>query len=303
MGRVLSVVRLLLLGLLAFINFVLVFIVVSMVVSDGGLAVVISLAVMGGLVALGFTPLGENYFRAINRLRQPTVSERNRLEPLLERVLQQGPPGEKPGLFIHGDTFPNAMAIGRRTVAVTEGLLHHADDEEVMGVLAHELAHLRNGDTKVLLSACILNTLGHYATVAITFILAAISVVAEIVGQLRGLGFLAALPIIALVWFFRAVTWLIQKAMDLSFLAIGRQQEFAADAYAARLGFGPGLKRFLGRIQHHEGGSVQGLMGRMFASHPDTSRRMERLEQLLEQLRNETVLEGGKDPGGSVSMQ
>jgi heat shock protein HtpX len=49
---------------------------------------------------------------------------------------------------------PNALAVGdgpqRGLIAVTRGLLDHLDDEELAAVLAHEVAHIRNGDTQVL---------------------------------------------------------------------------------------------------------------------------------------------------------
>lgn len=49
---------------------------------------------------------------------------------------------------------PNALAVGdgpsRGMIAVTRGLLDHLDDEELAAVIAHEVAHIRNGDTKVL---------------------------------------------------------------------------------------------------------------------------------------------------------
>jgi len=48
----------------------------------------------------------------------------------------------------------NALAVGdgpdRGMIAVTRGMLDHLDDEELAAVLAHEAAHIRNGDTKVL---------------------------------------------------------------------------------------------------------------------------------------------------------
>lgn len=48
----------------------------------------------------------------------------------------------------------NALAVGngpqRGLIAVTRGLLDHLDDEELAAVLAHEVAHIRNGDTQVL---------------------------------------------------------------------------------------------------------------------------------------------------------
>jgi heat shock protein HtpX len=49
---------------------------------------------------------------------------------------------------------PNALAVGatrdRGMIAVTRGLLDTLDDEELAAVLAHEAAHIRNGDTKIL---------------------------------------------------------------------------------------------------------------------------------------------------------
>ncbi|QGN55796.1 M48 family metalloprotease [Novosphingobium sp. Gsoil 351] len=48
----------------------------------------------------------------------------------------------------------NALAVGegpeRGLIAVTRGLLDHCDDEELAAVLAHEAAHIRNGDTRIL---------------------------------------------------------------------------------------------------------------------------------------------------------
>ncbi len=59
-----------------------------------------------------------------------------------------------PSLGIIEVPQPNALAVGdgpsRGLIAVTRGLLDHLDDEELAAVLAHEAAHIRNGDTKVL---------------------------------------------------------------------------------------------------------------------------------------------------------
>ena len=58
-----------------------------------------------------------------------------------------------PKIYIIPNDAPNAFATGRNpdnaVVAVTQGLLRIMDREEVMGVLAHELAHVKNRDTLI----------------------------------------------------------------------------------------------------------------------------------------------------------
>jgi heat shock protein HtpX len=57
-----------------------------------------------------------------------------------------------PRLFRIEDSAPNALSIGRdpahAVIAVTSGLLDQLDREELQGVVAHELAHIRNGDSR-----------------------------------------------------------------------------------------------------------------------------------------------------------
>src|ERR1700687_5097617 len=55
-----------------------------------------------------------------------------------------------PKLYVVPEAAPNAFATGRNprhaSVAVTEGLLQHMTDDELEGVIAHELSHVRNYD-------------------------------------------------------------------------------------------------------------------------------------------------------------
>ncbi len=59
-----------------------------------------------------------------------------------------------PRIFIVNDTSPNAFATGRdpqhASVAVTTGLLQILNKTELEGVLAHELAHIKNYDTRIM---------------------------------------------------------------------------------------------------------------------------------------------------------
>lgn len=81
---------------------------------------------------------------------QPVTREQlPRIYAVVERLTQKaGLP--MPKLFVIPADSPNAFATGRNprhaSVAVTQGILRLLDDEELEGVLAHELGHVRNRD-------------------------------------------------------------------------------------------------------------------------------------------------------------
>jgi len=91
---------------------------------------------------------------------QPATREQlPRVYAIVERLTQkQGLP--MPKLYTLPDNSANAFATGRNpehaSVAVTQGILQLLDDEELEGVLAHELSHVRNRD---ILTASIAATL------------------------------------------------------------------------------------------------------------------------------------------------
>jgi heat shock protein HtpX len=159
---------------------------------------------------------------------QPVSREQlPRLYEVMERLTgKAGLP--MPKLYVIPQEAPNAFATGRNpthaSVAVTAGLMELMSDDELEGVIAHELSHVRNYD--ILITSIAATLAG-----AITWI-ASMGRWAMIFGGLggsrednRGGGGLAALimlivaPIAAL---------LIQ-------LGISRQREFAADASGARM--------------------------------------------------------------------
>ncbi|MBI6547148.1 MAG: M48 family metalloprotease, partial [Cyanobacteria bacterium NC_groundwater_1444_Ag_S-0.65um_54_12] len=193
-----------------------------------------------------------------------------------------------PRIFIIPDATPNAFATGRSphhaVIAVTEGLLRIMQEDELAGVLAHELAHVRNRDTLIMAVA---------ATMAatITFI-ADMARWALIFGHDREennnpIGDLLLLMLAPLA------AMLIQ-------LAVSRSREFAADASAAKLTGRP-LSLANGLLQLERANQVQplhhatpatahlfivnpfgagGLIMRMFSTHPSIQQRVERLRQM-----------------------
>ncbi|MEO8070899.1 MAG: M48 family metalloprotease [Acidobacteriota bacterium] len=69
-----------------------------------------------------------------------------------EMAIAAGVP--KPAAYVIPDDDPNAFATGRdpahASIAVTEGLLRALNREELQGVVAHEMSHIRNYDTRVM---------------------------------------------------------------------------------------------------------------------------------------------------------
>jgi heat shock protein HtpX len=67
---------------------------------------------------------------------------------------------EMPRLYISPDPAPNAFAAGRSQkqalICVNQGLLEVLDDQEIQGVLAHEMSHIRNLDVRLMTYAAVL---------------------------------------------------------------------------------------------------------------------------------------------------
>jgi heat shock protein HtpX len=124
-----------------------------------------------------------------------------------------------PDLYVIDTEQPNAFATGRNpenaAVAVTAGLLRSMSSEEVAGVVAHELAHIRNRDTLLM-------------TVTATFA-AAISLLANFAlffgGRDRQMGLIGTL---AVMIFAPLAAGLVQAA-------ISRTREFEADRVGAEI--------------------------------------------------------------------
>lgn len=195
-------------------------------------------------------------------------SENPELHEMVEKLAENaGIP--KPRVYRTEMKVPNAFATGRSpkkgVVAVTDGLMQQLDDEEVAGVIAHELAHIENRDT--LINASV-------ATVA-----GAISVLAEMAfwGAMFGRGdddmadlagglvLMILTPILA----------------TLIRMAISRRMEFRADSDAVRIhGQKEGLKSALQKISSSNQSTrlranrVQEAGSNLFIYNPFTKHRL-----------------------------
>jgi heat shock protein HtpX len=160
---------------------------------------------------------------------QPVTREQApRLYQIVERLAAKANLPAVPQLYVIPEQAPNAFATGRNPrharVAVTAGLLEYMNDDEIEGVLAHELSHVRNYD---ILTSSIAATLAG----AITW-LAQMGRFAMFfgLGGSRDEDDRGSSPLVALLMLFLA-----PMAAMLLQLMISRRREFAADESAARI--------------------------------------------------------------------
>jgi heat shock protein HtpX len=186
-----------------------------------GMTLGLALAVMMNGVAYFFS---DKIALAASGAQPVTREQVPRLYEVLERLCGKANL-PMPKLYVIPQAAPNAFATGRNprhaSVAVTQGLLELMNDEELEGVIAHELSHVRNYD---ILTTSVAATLAG----AITWI-AQMGRWAMIFGggrdeEDRGGGISALLMLI-----------LAPLAALLIQLGISRQREYAADASGARM--------------------------------------------------------------------
>jgi len=90
---------------------------------------------------------------SLNRARPATEEENLRLVNILEALVVSAGLSTMPKLYIVEDAQPNAFATGRNpqnaVICVTTGLLDKLEYYELEGVIAHELAHIKNYDIRL----------------------------------------------------------------------------------------------------------------------------------------------------------
>jgi len=226
---------------------------------------------------------------AMYRAREVSEADAPELYGMVRRLAQQaGLP--MPRVYIVPTDMPNAFATGRNpnhgVVAVTEGILRILNKEELEGVIAHELGHIRNRD--ILISSIAATIAG-----AISY-LAWMGQWSMLFGGLSSddednpLGWIGA--ILAII--------LLPIAATMVQMAISRSREYAADEAAARITRNPlGLANALRQLERAAEIQpsqvnpatahmfiVNPLRGQSFATlfstHPPTEERIARLEAM-----------------------
>ncbi len=199
-----------------------------------------------------------------------------------------------PKAYVINDPAPNAFATGRdpnhSAVAVTTGLLEKLNREELEGVVAHEMAHIRNYDIRSMMIAAVM--------VGIVILLSDFLLRSFLWGGMRG-GNRDGRAQIIFILIGLALAILAPLIGELIKLSISRRREYAADAGAAVLTRNPrGLANALRKISQDPNElrntnkatahlfisspfkKKKSWLRNLFSTHPDMNDRVKRLEAM-----------------------
>jgi heat shock protein HtpX len=243
-------------------------------------------------------------------LIEPATTEQKQLVNVVEEMaIASGLP--RPRIWVVPDDDPNAFATGRdpasASIAVTQGLLTRLSRDELQGVVAHEMAHVRNLDIRLMtLLAGIVGAVALISDGTGRMLRggATIRVVSPSEGR-RGSGKNNPLGLVILL------LWLLTLVMApivarLLAMAVSRNREYLADATAAQFTRNPlalataleklegaqGATRSITRGAAHlcivdpapsELAEKEGLMADVFVSHPPIRQRIIRLRGMAYQ--------------------
>jgi heat shock protein HtpX len=273
-----------------------------------GLLYAVFLTILNVYLGLGFVPitiiaslmiLAQWYFSDkivlwSSGAKVVTRDQFPKLHDMVERIVARNNL-PKPKIAVINTNMPNAFATGKgrknSVVAVTTGLMDILDDpEELEGVIAHELTHIRNRDVLVLTLASVFSTVAWY-----------LMQFGFYGGLYGGMGYgrdrnsggtmIIVIVVSVLVWI---ISFLIIRA-------ISRYREFSADRGAAQMTGKPvklanALMKISGnmrRVPTKDLRQVEGLnaffiipaisgstIGNLFSTHPPVEKRVQKLMEM-----------------------
>ena len=241
-------------------------------------AILIGLALYLVSLVIALSPVGEWLLRlqtGCHKIKDPQLN--NFLEPIFREVYakakQQDPTiSDNVRLFVNEDEDPNAFATGRKTVCVTQGLVRMPVDQ-IRATLGHEFGHLAHKDTDLLLVITVGNTIVTIFATLFKLIIGAVRIMCSFVDGdfARVVGFFMNLI------FVDAFMWVWTKLGTLLVMKSSRSNEYEADEFSYRLGYGDGLCDLLESFGLSR---TKGLFATLASSHPENADRIARIRNL-----------------------
>ena len=255
------------------------------------------------MVVFAVILLGAQYFFSDKMIlwsmgaKEVTPEQAPDLHAMVERLAAMADM-PKPRVAIVEHAMPNAFATGRdpkhAVVAVTTGLVHQLNRQELEAVLAHELSHVKNRDVMVITLASFFSTLA--------FMIMRLGFYMGLFGGFGGRGRDSSGMAIMMVYFVALLVWIVSFFL---IRALSRYREYAADRGSAALTGAPShlssaLLKISGRMQRIPQDDLRQVEGanaffimpalsknslmELISTHPSLENRLKRLAALEQQM-------------------
>jgi heat shock protein HtpX len=284
---------------LVFVAFVALVIGIMTATHSSAAAIIVVAVLFGGGIAVASLFYSDKIALAAAGAREVTPQEAPQLHAIVDRLCALADM-DKPRVAIAPAAMPNAFATGRNSkhsvLCVTQGLLGRLDNDELEGVLAHELSHVAHKDVQVMTYASLL--------AIVAGLLVRFAFYSELFGGGRRSNNQSVFPVILAIMVVSALVYAI------SFLLIrllSRYRELAADRSGALLTGNPGalisalrkVSDSMARIPTKDLRSAEPLnalafapalrpngqgLANIFSTHPSLEKRIEELAKVQRQL-------------------
>lgn len=260
------------------------YVISSLLLGGTAKSFLIVLTVYSVSLIIGFSHLGEKLLRLLNRVRPlETKRETEYLQPLFDEVYERAKKKykrlRKIEICVIDNMTVNAMALGRRTIAVTKGAMQTFTEDELKAVIGHEIAHLIHGDTMATMYAVIGNGIFSVFVLLARFFLLLLDWIQSAFTGKRSI-FSALMLIIRL--FFEFSIWILNFGLQVILSVNSRKNEFKADLFSYSIGYDTDMIEALYLLEKISLGDNSSIIQKMIASHPRITLRINHLEQLDE---------------------
>ncbi|MCR4369305.1 MAG: M48 family metallopeptidase [archaeon] len=256
----------------------------------GTLGIILGAIFLAFFVAFNYF-WGDKVVLAVSGAKEVRQEDQPYLHSLIEGLaIAAGIP--KPKAYVIEDTALNAFATGRDPehgiIVVTTGLIATMNRQELEGVIAHEMSHIKNYDIRLMMMIVVL--------VGLAALLSDIMLRSVLFGRHDDRGGRAGLIMLAIGIVLAILTPIIALVVK---MAISREREYLADADAALLtrnppGLASALKKLAGDKEVLEAANKatahlyisnplknrSGFLDSMFSTHPPIEKRIARLEAM-----------------------
>ncbi len=201
----------------------------------------------------------------------------DRLYFLLADICRRGGLGDPKffKLYVMEDPTINACALGDRHIVVNTGAMNLLSDEELEGILAHEMGHLQHHHTMVRLAIVGMGWFGN----VICFVYNFLAIASRLIAWIPFVGWLVTLWLFFVTCTHNFFSRLLQIPLGLLSAFGFRGHEYEADAYAAEIGLGNQLIEAFYKIEAAYGNQKSGFFSALWNDHPDTDKRIKRLRE------------------------